>query len=86
MRKAVVLNHYRLLSSVYEVCVYHFRSSAADVIHLINPFHLIIRFELFGYALTLCHLLYKPRKHIFCLFVEVSKVSVQFATCQQIEI
>jgi len=59
MRKAVVLNHYRLLSSVYEVCVYHFRSSAADVIHLIIPFHLIIRFELFGHTLALCHLLYK---------------------------
>ena len=47
MRKAVVLNHYRLLSSVYEVYVYHFRSSAADVIHPTNPFHLIVCFELF---------------------------------------
>ena len=56
------------------------------IIHSTNPFHLVIRFELFGYALTLCRLLYEPRKHILCLFVDVCKVAVQLATCQQIKI
>lgn len=64
--------------------VYDFCCSATNVIHSSNPFHLIVRFELFGHTLTFCHLLYEPRKHILCLLVEISKVSVQFAACQQI--
>ena len=60
--------------------------SAADIIHPTNPCHLIIYFKFFGHALTLCHLLYEPRKHFFCLLIEVCKVSVQFASCQQIKI
>ena len=39
------------------IVVYDFRGSAADVIHPSNPPHLIIRFELFGHALTFYHLL-----------------------------
>lgn len=65
--------------------VYNFGSSLTNIIHPTNPLHLIISFEFFGYTLTLCHLLYKPRKHFFSLLVEACKVSVQFAACKQIK-
>jgi hypothetical protein len=63
--------------------IYDFCGSAADVIHPSNPLHLIIRFEFFGYTLTLCHLFYEPKKHILSLLVYIGKVSVQFAFCEQ---
>ncbi len=56
--------------------VYDFHCSAADIIHPPNPLHLIVRFELFRYALTLRRLLYKSIKHFFSLLVDISKVSV----------
>ena len=63
--------------------IYDFCGSAADVIHPSDPLHLIVCFEFFGYALTLCHPFYEPKKHILCLLVYVGKVSVQFAFCEQ---
>ena len=50
--------------NVNQICVYNFCNSAADVIHTNNPLHLIIYFELFRHTLTLCYLLYEPKKHI----------------------
>ena len=69
-----------------QIVVYNFCGSAADIVHFLHPLHLIFRFERFGYALTLCHLLYELRKHFVCLLVDVGKVSVHLAACQQIEI
>ena len=66
---------------IYNIRIYYLYRSISDIIHPTNPFHLIVCFELFGHALTLCHLFYKSRKHILCLFVDVCKVSIQFATC-----
>ena len=72
-----------LLLVVNYIVIYDFGSSATDVIHPSNPLHLIVCFELFGHALTLCHLFYEPKKHIFSLLVYIGKVSVQFAFCKQ---
>ena len=41
---------------------------------------MILCLELFCYTLTLCHLLNQPGTHFFCLFVNISKVTIQFAT------
>ena len=46
------------------IVIYDFCGSAANVIHPSNPLHLVIRLEFFGYALTLRHLFYEPKKHI----------------------
>ncbi len=43
---------------------------------------MIICFELFGHALTFCHLFYEPKKHILSLRIYIGKVSVQFAFCE----
>ena len=72
-----------LLLVVNYIVIYDFGSSATDVIHPSNPLHLIVCFELFGHALTLCHLFYEPKKHILGLLVYIGKVSVQFAFCEQ---
>ena len=72
-----------LLLVVNYIVIYDFGSSATDVVHPSNPLHLIVCFELFGHALTLCHPFYEPKKHIFSLLVYIGKVSVQFAFCEQ---
>ena len=48
----------------------------SDVIHLSNPLHLIIRFELFGNARTFRHLFYETKKHILSLLVNVREITV----------
>ena len=58
------------------IVIYDFCGSAADVIHLSNPLHLIIRFELFGNARTFRHLFYETKKHILSLLVNVSEITV----------
>ena len=83
---SLAANTARLILYVYDFFVYNFGSSLLDVIHPTNPFHLVVCFELFGYTLTLCHLIYEPRKHILRLLVDVCEVSIQLATCQQISI
>ena len=65
------------------IVIYDFCGSATDVVNPSNPFHLIVCFEFFCYAFTLCNLFYEPKKHILCLLVYISKVSVQFAFCEQ---
>lgn len=32
----------------------------------------------------LCHLFYQLKKHILCLFINISKIAVQPAACEQI--
>ena len=54
--------------------------------HLPNPFHLVFRFKLLGYALTFCHPFYQLKKHFLCLPVDFDKMSVQLSACQQIGI
>lgn len=45
------------------IVVYDFCGFVADIIHSSDPLHLVIRFEFFCHALTLCQLFYKPKKH-----------------------
>ena len=60
---------YRL--GVNKICIHDLGGSATNVIHSTNPRHLIIRFELFGHTLTLCHLFYQQKGHIFRLPLDV---------------
>ena len=59
------------------IVVYTFCGSAADVIHLLHPNHLIFSFELFRYIFFFGKLFYQPEKHFFCLFVNISVVTVK---------
>lgn len=52
-------------------------------IHPPDPFHLVAGFQRFRNALCICHLLYQPKKKLLCPSVNVRKIGVQFATCQQ---
>ena len=52
-------------------------------IHPPDPFHLVVGFQRFRNALSICHLFYQPKKKLLCLSVNVRKIGVQFATCQQ---
>ena len=63
--------------------IYNLRCTVADIVHLPHPQHLVFCFELFGHAITFCHLFYEPKKHILSLFIYIGKVSVQFAFCEQ---
>ncbi len=73
-----------LVLTVYKLTRNDFHSSAADVVQPLYPQHLVFRFEGFRYALLFGKLLYQPRKHCFCLLVEVCKVIVQLAGGQQL--
>ena len=57
--------------SINQFRIYDFCGSAADVIHPSNPLHLIVRFEFFCYALTLCHLFNQTIERIFGITVEL---------------
>jgi len=72
--------------SVYQFCVHYFGGSVADIVHPTNPFHLIVCFEFFGHTLTLCHLIYEPKKHILSLLVNLRKVFAQFTAYKQVGI
>mgnify|MGYP006877265783 CR=1 FL=1 len=65
-----------IVLTVYKLTRNDFHSSTADVVHPLHPQHLIFRFEGFRNALFFGKLLYQPRKHCFCLLVEVCKVSL----------
>ena len=77
----------------YRLCAYalcidniyldYFKFSAADIIHPPDPFHLVVGFQRFGNTICICHLLYQPRKKFLCPSVDIRKIGVQFATCQQ---
>ena len=61
----------------YNFCGYYFFHRRTNIVHSAHPFHLAIRFKLFSDTLLLCHLLYKLRKHIVCLLVDVSQMAIQ---------
>ena len=54
--------------------VYDFFGTIADVIHTLHPQHLIIRFELFGYAFLFGELFHKPIKHFIRIFVNICEI------------
>ena len=64
--------------------IHDLHCSVPDVVHPMHPQHLIPRFELFGDALTLGHLLCQQEHLLRCLFVDVGKVGVQSAAGQQL--
>lgn len=66
--------------------VYDFHCPVPDVVRLLHPQHLILRFELFVHALPLCHLLCQ-QEHLLCgLLVDVGKVGIQPAAGQQLRV
>jgi len=67
----------------YYLCIYNFCCLIADIVHPTNPFHLVFGFEFFGYTFLFGKLFYQPKKHILSLFVDICKVPVQFAFCEQ---
>ena len=68
---------------VNEILINDFFYPISNVIHF-SPLRLLVScFELFGYTLTLCHLLYQSRKNFLCLLVNIGKVAVQLPTCEQ---
>ena len=69
----------RSFLSVNQFVVDDFGRPDAGIVYPPDPYHLILRFECFGHALTLCHLLYQTGKHSLRLPVDVGKVDVQFA-------
>ena len=69
--------------AVNYILIYDFYGSVANVIHPSNPLKLIFRFESFCNTLCLCHLLYQPKKHIFCLPVNIGKITVQLVAGKQ---
>ncbi len=66
----------------YNFCVHYFFHHGTNIVHSAHPFHLTIRFKLFGDTLLLCHLLHKLKKHIFRLGVDFGQVVVQLARQQ----
>ena len=54
-----------------------------DCVHSLRPKHLLLHFELFGDTVLFSNVLYQPREHFFRLLVQISKVVVELAACQQ---
>ena len=71
---------------VYQFIIHNFYCTITDVVHFPHPQHLIVCFELFGYAFTLCKLFYEPIKHFCRFFVDICEVSGKFTTCKKVRI
>ena len=71
---------------VNQLCIYNLSCSVTDIIHSRNPQHLIVRFKLFGYTFLFGKLVYQPKEHLLCLFVNVSEVGGELTACHQIGI
>ena len=71
---------------VDQLMVYDCHCPIPDVVHALYPQHLILCFELFSDALTLCNLLCQQEHLLRRLFVDVSKVGIQPAADQQLRI
>ena len=67
-------------------CVHNLRSRFAQRIHLSDPLHWMFDFKFFGYTLTLRSLLYQPKEHFLCLFINIRKIAVQLAAYHQISV
>ena len=52
-------------------------SSAADAVHPSDPFHLVLGFQSFGYALGFLHLLDQPVEHCTCNCAHFLQVGIQ---------
>ena len=59
---------------------------ASNVVHPLNPLHLVGGFELFGDAFFFGVFFCEPRKESLCLFFDVCKVGMEFAGSEQIVI
>jgi hypothetical protein len=73
-----------LVLDLIKSAVNHFLSddffgSVTDRVHGLYPQYLIVCFHGFGHTLGLFHLLNDKAAPFRCLFVQVSKVSMQFA-------
>lgn len=71
------------LYRVNQIAIYDFHSPITDVVHSANPSRWIGGFQCLRNTFMLRHLFYYPRKHIFCLFVNIGKVTVQLVACEQ---
>ena len=54
---------------VDQTVIYDLYCPVPDVVHPLHPQHLILRLELFGDALTLCHLFYQ-QEHLLLQLVQ----------------
>ena len=66
--------------------VYDLHCSISDAVHSLYPQHLILCFELFGDALTLCHLLCQQEYLLRRLFAYVGQIGIQSATGQKLHV
>ena len=69
---------------INQLAIYYLSRSATNVVHLLCPLHLIVRLELFGNTITLCHLVNQLQEHILRLSVYVCEVIAQYTFRQQI--
>ena len=71
-----------LLLGVNQLCINNLCGSVADIVHTLNPQHLVFCFKLLGYAFFFGKLVYQPKEHILCLLVNVSEIGGQLTACQ----
>lgn len=62
---------------VDQTVIYDLYCPVPDVVYPLHPQHLLLRLELFGDALTLCHLFYQQEHLLRRLLVDVVKVGIQ---------
>lgn len=53
----------RCLYRKNQFCIYNFRCTVTDIVHLLYPQHLVGCFEFFGYIFFFGEFFYQPRKH-----------------------
>ena len=64
------------MSSVNQLVTDNFLRPFSDAVHLSDPFHLILSFELFRNSLPLCQSLDQLKEHGFCPSVHFGQVAV----------
>jgi len=67
-----------------KIFIHNLHCSITNIIHLLHPQHLLFSFELFRYIFFFRQLFYQPGKHFLCLLVNIRKITVQLAACEQI--
>ena len=65
-----------------EFIIDNFLCSVVDIVHFMHPQHLIIRFELFGYAFLFGELFHKPIKHFIRFFVNICEIGGELTARQ----
>ena len=76
--------HSSSLSIINQITIYNISRRCSNGIHPLHPFNLIFRFQLFRNTIPFRHLFYKQVEHFFHIFVQIGKIAIQFAACQQI--